>query len=62
MTPWKALCVDLTGPYTPKGKDGLGIDFMCLAMIKPTSSLFKIVELPTVAQETTVLPTDKGKR
>jgi hypothetical protein len=25
-TPWKALCVDLIGPYTLKGKDGLSID------------------------------------
>ncbi len=33
MTPWKALCVDLIGPYTLKGKDGSSIDFMCLTMI-----------------------------
>jgi hypothetical protein len=38
MTPWKALCVDLIGPYTLKGKDGLSIDFMCLTMIGPATS------------------------
>ncbi len=62
MTPWKALCVDLIGPCTPKGKDGSRIDFMCLTMIDSTTSWFKIVELPTVAQETTVPPVDKGKK
>jgi hypothetical protein len=55
-TPWKALCVDLIGPYTLKGKDGSSIDFMCLTMIDPTTSWFEIVELPTVAQEMIVLP------
>jgi hypothetical protein len=45
-TPWKALCVDLIGPYTLKGKDGLSIDFMCLTMINPATSWFEIVELP----------------
>jgi hypothetical protein len=60
--PWKALCVDLIGPYTLKGKDGLSIDFMCLTMIDPTTSRFEIVELPTVTQETTVLPMGKGKK
>jgi hypothetical protein len=49
-TPWKALCVDLIGPYTLKGKDGLSIDFMALTMIDPTSSWFKVVELPTIMQ------------
>jgi hypothetical protein len=47
-TLWKALCVDLVGPYTLKGKDGSRIDLMCLTMIDPTTSWFKIVELPTV--------------
>ncbi len=61
-TPWKALCVDLIGPYTLKGKDVLSIDFMCLTMINPATSWFEIVELPTVAQETTVPPTGKGKK
>jgi hypothetical protein len=55
-TPWKALCVDLIGPYTLKGKDSSSIDFMCLTMIDPTTSWFKIVELPTVTQETPVPP------
>jgi hypothetical protein len=62
MTPWKALCVDLIGPYTLKGKDGSSIDFMCLTMINPATSWFKIVELSTVAQETTVPPAGKGKK
>jgi hypothetical protein len=31
--PWRALCVDLIGPYTLKGKDGTIIDFMALTMI-----------------------------
>jgi hypothetical protein len=31
-------------------------------MIDPTTSWFKIVELPTVAQDTTVPPTGKGKK
>ncbi len=61
-THWKALCVDLIGPYTLKGKDGSGSDFMCLTMINPATSWFEIVELPTVAQETTVPPAGKGKK
>jgi hypothetical protein len=61
-TPWKALCVDLIGPYTLKGKDGLSIDFMCLTMIDPTTSCLEIVELTSVTQETTVPPSGKGKR
>jgi hypothetical protein len=60
-TPWKALCVDLIGPYTLKGKDSLSIDFMCLTMINPTTSWFQIVDLPTVAQEMTVPPAGIGK-
>ena len=47
-TPWEALCVDLIGPYTLKGKDGTQIDFMCLTMIDPASSWFEIVELPVL--------------
>ncbi len=61
-TPWKVLCVDLIGPYTHKGKDGSSIDFMCLNMIDPITSWFKIVELSIVAQEMTVPPTGKGKK
>jgi hypothetical protein len=60
--PWKALCVDLIGPYTLKGKDGSSIDFMCLTMINPATSWSKIIELPTVAKETTVPPVGKGKK
>jgi hypothetical protein len=62
MTPWKATCVDLTSPYTLKVKDGLSIDFMCLTMINPVTSWFKIVNLPTVALEITVPPVGKGKK
>ncbi len=64
MTPWKVLCVDLIGPYTMKGKgkDYLSIDFMCLTMIDPATSWFKIMELPTVPQETTVPSAGKGKK
>jgi hypothetical protein len=49
-TPWRALCVDLVGPYTLKGKDGSSIDFMCFTMINPATSWFEIVELPTVTK------------
>ncbi len=62
MTPWKALCVDLIGPYTLKGKDGSSIDFMCLTMIDPATSWFEIVEIPTVELETTVPQAGKGKK
>jgi hypothetical protein len=61
-TPRKVLCVDLIGTYTIKGKDSLGIDFMCLTIIDPATSWFKRVELPTVAQETTVPPMGTGKK
>jgi hypothetical protein len=57
--PWRALCVDLIGPYTLKGKDGTIIDFMALTMINPATSWFKAVELPLVCQLKTI--TDKGK-
>jgi hypothetical protein len=61
-TPWKALCVDLIGPFTLKGKDCSSIDIMCLTMINPATSWFKIVELQTVAQEKTVPPAGKVKK
>ncbi len=37
---------------------------MCLTMTNPatTTSWFEIVELPTVTQETAVLPAGKGKK
>jgi hypothetical protein len=60
-TPWEALCVDLIGSYTLKGKDGSAIDFMALTMIDPTSSRFKIVELPLVKQLTTMKVNGKEK-
>ncbi len=44
--PWEAVCVDLIGPYTLKGKDGIQIDFMCVTMIDPATGWFEIVELP----------------
>jgi hypothetical protein len=47
-TPWEALCVDLIGLYTLKGKDGLSIDFMALTMIDPASRWSEVVELPTI--------------
>ncbi len=49
-TPWEALCVDLVGLYTLKGKDGLSIDFMALTMINLASSWFKVVELLPIMQ------------
>jgi hypothetical protein len=54
MTPWRMLCVNLVGPYTPKGKDGSVIDFMALTMIDPASSWFEIVELPLIRQLKTI--------
>jgi hypothetical protein len=61
-TPWKALCVDLIGPNTLKGKDNSSVDFMCLTMINPSTSWFKIEELPTVTKEMTAPTMDKGKK
>ena len=43
--PWEAVCVDLIGPYTLKGKDGTQIDFMCVTMIDPATSRFETKEL-----------------
>ncbi len=54
--------MDLIGPYTLKDKDGSSIELMCLTMINLATSWFKIVELPTVAQETTVPRVGKGKK
>ncbi len=61
-TPWRALYVDLIDPYTHKGNEGSSIDFMCLTMISPTASWFKIVELSTVDLVTTVPPAGKNKK
>jgi hypothetical protein len=52
--PWKALCVDLIGPYTLNGKDGSSIDFMCLTRINPATSWFEIVELLKLLVKTIV--------
>ena len=61
-TPWEALCVDLIGPYTLKGKDGTVIDFMCVTMIDPATSWFEIVELP-ISQPVLDIPMGtKGRR
>ena len=60
-TPWEALCVDLIGPFTLKGKDGSAIDFMALTMIDPASSWFEIVELPLVTRLTTMTVNGKEK-
>ncbi len=61
-TPWEALCVDLIGPYTLKGKDGSAVDFIALTMIDPASSWFKLVELPlVVSRPTTILVNGKEK-
>ena len=64
--PWHTVCVDLIGPYTPKGKNGTVIDFMCLTMIDPATSWFEIVELPVVQCSVTSTAKDikgqKGKK
>jgi hypothetical protein len=62
MTSWKALCVELIGPYTLKGKDGISIDFMCLTMIDPATSGFEIVELLTANKNFTIPNMGKGKK
>ena len=60
--PWEALCVDLIGPYTLKGKDKTQIDFMCITMIDPATSWFKIVELPvSQLSEPDILMGTKGQ-
>ena len=64
--PWHALCVDLIGSYTLKGKDGTVIDFMCLTMIDPATSWFEILELPVVQRSVASAARDtkghKGKQ
>eukprot|EP00804_Cyclotella_cryptica_P026179 CCRYP_009768-RA/>CCRYP_009768-RA protein AED:0.35 eAED:0.24 QI:0/0/0/1/0/0/3/0/398 len=59
--PWEALCVDLIGPYSLKGKDGTEIGVMCLTMIDPASSWFEIVELPVTTYAVTPMK-KRGKR
>ena len=60
--PWEALCVDLIGPYTLKGKDKTQIDFMCVTMIDPATSWFEIVELPISQQELDIPMVQRGIR
>eukprot|EP00804_Cyclotella_cryptica_P009742 CCRYP_011258-RA/>CCRYP_011258-RA protein AED:0.38 eAED:0.39 QI:0/0/0/1/0/0/2/0/384 len=61
--PSEALCVDLIGRYTLKGKDKTQIDFMCITMINPSTSWFEIVELPvSQLQELDVPMGTKGQR
>eukprot|EP00804_Cyclotella_cryptica_P007855 CCRYP_001438-RA/>CCRYP_001438-RA protein AED:0.10 eAED:0.10 QI:2589/-1/1/1/-1/1/1/166/750 len=61
--PWVALCVDLIGPYTLKGKDKTQIDFMCVTMIDPATRWFEIVELPvSQLQELDISTGTKGQR
>jgi hypothetical protein len=48
------------GPYTLNSKDSSSIDFMCLTMINPATSWFKITELPTV--RATAPKSGKGKK
>jgi hypothetical protein len=62
MTPWRALCVDLIVPYTLKGQNSSSTDFMCLTMINPATSWFKIVELSTVNLVMIVPSVGKGKK
>ena len=59
--PWEALCVDLIGPYTLKGKDKTQIDFMCITIIDPATSWFEIVELP-ISQHERDIKGAKGQR
>ena len=59
-TPWRAFCVDLIGQYTLKSKYRTSIDFICLTMIDPATTWFKIVELPTVTK-LTIPNMGKGK-
>ena len=46
--PWEALCVDLIGTHTLKGKNGTEINFMFLTMIDPASSWFEMAEIPVI--------------
>ncbi len=58
---WEALCADLIGPYTLKGKDGTEIDFMGLTKIDPASSWIEIVEL-LVTPEAGIPMDKKGQK
>ena len=58
--PWEALCVDLIGPYTLKGKDKTQIDFIFITIIDPATSWFEIVELSVLQQELDIPMGTKG--
>ncbi len=62
ITPWEALCVDLIGPYTLKGKDKTQFDFMCITMIDSATSWFEIVELPISQHELDIPTGTKGHK
>ena len=49
ITPWEALCMDLIGPYTFKGKDKTVIDFMCITMIDPATMLVQDCRIADIA-------------
>ncbi len=53
--------MDLISQYTLKGKDNTSINFMCLTIFDPTTSWFKIIQLPTVTK-LTVPNMDKGRK
>ncbi len=61
MTPWSIVCVDFISQYTLKGKDNTSINFMCLTMIDPATSWFKLIQLLTVTK-LTVPKTGKGEK
>ena len=58
---WEFLCVDLIGLYTLKGKDGTEVDFMCLTMIDPATSLLEIIEF-MVIEESAILICKHGHK
>ena len=49
--------MDLIGPYTLKRKDKTEIDFICITMIDPAASWFKIAELPISEPSELDIPT-----
>jgi hypothetical protein len=61
--PLEAVCVDLIGPYTLKGKDRTQIHFICVTVIYPATSCFEVIEL-LVSQllEHDIPPGTQGRR
>ncbi len=53
--------MDLIGPYTLKGQDETEIDFMCLTMIDPASSWFKMVVLLVTTEAVNPMDTQGQK-